>query len=45
MMAYLIGTAKTIARIERGETEAPHGRTLRAIAARLQVEPKEITSY
>lgn len=37
--------AKTIARIERGETEAPHGQTLRAIAARLQVEPSEITSY
>ena len=37
--------AKTIARIERGETEAPHGHTLRAIAARLQVEPDEITSY
>jgi hypothetical protein len=37
--------AKTIARIERGETEAPHGHTLAAIAARLQVEPGEITSY
>jgi len=36
---------KTIARIERGETEAPHGHTLRAIAERLQVEPDEITSY
>lgn len=38
-------SAKTIARIERGETEAPHGQTLRAIAARLQVEPNEILSY
>jgi DNA-binding XRE family transcriptional regulator len=37
--------AKTIARIERGETDAPHGQTLRAIAARLQVEPDEILSY
>jgi hypothetical protein len=38
-------TAKTIARIERGETEAPHGHTLKVIAARLGVEPNEITSY
>jgi len=37
--------AKTIARIERGETAAPHGRTLGLIAARLAVEPNEITSY
>ena len=37
--------AKTIARIERGETAAPHGRTLDAIAARLAVQPHEITSY
>jgi hypothetical protein len=37
--------AKTIARIERGQTEAPHGQTLRALAARLQVEPDEIMSY
>jgi hypothetical protein len=37
--------AKTIARIERGETEAPHGQTLATIAGRLQVEPSEITSY
>lgn len=37
--------AKTIARIERGETEAPHGQTLRALAARLQVEADEIMSY
>ena len=38
-------TAKTIARIERGETEAPHGNTLEVIAKRLGVEPNEITSY
>jgi hypothetical protein len=38
-------TAKTIARIERGETEAPHGHTLKVIAARLGVESNEITSY
>jgi hypothetical protein len=37
--------AKTIARIERGETGAPHGQTLATIAARLQVEPNEITSF
>jgi hypothetical protein len=38
-------TAKTIARIERGETEAPHGHTLKVIAKRLGVEPGEITDY
>jgi len=38
-------TAKTIARIERGETEAPHGHTLKVIASRLGVEPDEITNY
>jgi hypothetical protein len=38
-------TAKTIARIERGETAAPHGKTLAFIAARLQVEPDDIMSY
>ncbi len=37
--------AKTIARIERGATAAPHGRTLNLIAERLAVEPGEITSY
>ena len=37
--------AKTIARIERGETAAPHGQTLVTIAARLQVQPNEIMSY
>jgi hypothetical protein len=38
-------TAKTIARIERGDTETPHGRTLKVIAERLGVEPNEIVSY
>ena len=38
-------TAKTIARIERGETEAPHGRTLATIAECLGVEADDITSY
>lgn len=38
-------TAKTIARIERGETTAPHGHTLKLIASRLGVAPNEITSY
>ncbi|MGD9645844.1 MAG: helix-turn-helix domain-containing protein [Pirellulales bacterium] len=38
-------TAKTIARIERGETGTPHGTTLRLIAQRLGVEPDEIESY
>jgi hypothetical protein len=38
-------TAKTIARIERGEVEKPHGRTLARIAERLGVEPDEIESY
>lgn len=38
-------SAKTIARIERGETGAPHGHTLKVIATRLGVEPNEITDY
>ncbi len=37
--------ARTISRIERGETREPHGRTLELIAKRLQVEPGEITTY
>jgi hypothetical protein len=37
--------AKTIARIESGATEAPHGHTLGAIADRLEVESNEIMSY
>lgn len=38
-------SAKTLARIERGETGAPHGRTLAAIAERLQVDPKDILTF
>jgi hypothetical protein len=38
-------TAKTIARIERRETAAPHGRTLNVIAKRLAVDPDDIMSY
>jgi len=38
-------SAKTIARIERDETEMPRGQTLKAIAVRLDVEPEEILSY
>ncbi len=36
---------KTIARIERGETDKPHGMTLGAIAKILEVRPEEIESY
>lgn len=38
-------TAKTIARIERGEVERPHRRTLETIADVLGVGPDEIESY
>jgi hypothetical protein len=38
-------SAKQIARIERGETEAPRDSTLRQIAARLGVRPEEIAEY
>lgn len=38
-------TAKTVARIERGEVEKPHGKTLARIAERLGVMPEEIESY
>lgn len=37
--------AKTIARIERGEVDEPHGETLAIIARRLGVQPDEIASY
>jgi hypothetical protein len=37
--------AKTIARIERGEVEAPHGQTLNTIADRLSVNPDQIKGY
>lgn len=36
---------KEIARIERGEIQKPHRRTVEAIAKRLGVKPSEITSY
>ena len=36
---------KTIARIERGEVERPHARTLRTLARVLGVKPEEIGSY
>jgi len=36
---------KQIARIERGEIASVRARTLAAIAARLEVDPSEITSY
>jgi transcriptional regulator with XRE-family HTH domain len=36
---------KTIARIERGEVERPHGGTLDAIAKWLGVAPEEIETY
>jgi hypothetical protein len=38
-------TAKTIARIKRGEVKEPHGETLRAIAQRLGVRPEEIGTF
>lgn len=38
-------SAKEIARIERGEVEKPHDRTLRSLAARLGVSPEEIRTY
>ena len=36
---------KTIARIERGEVDKPHGDTLAMIAKKLGVEPHDIESY
>ena len=38
-------SAKTIARIERGEVDRPHGLTLTRIARRLGVTPEEVDSY
>jgi len=37
--------AKTIARIERGEVEKPHGETLVKICGVLGVAPEEIETY
>lgn len=36
---------KQISRIERGETEKPHGATLEKIAKHLRVKPEEIETY
>ncbi len=38
-------SAKTIARLERGEVEKPHGDTLAIIAKKLRVKPDEIEMY
>lgn len=38
-------SAKTIARIERGETERPQGRTLHTLAKVLETAPEEIETY
>lgn len=38
-------TAKTIARIERGDVKEPHGDTLATIADRLGVKPDEIATF
>lgn len=38
-------SAKTIARIERGDVKEPNGETLTAIAERLGVKPEEIATY
>ncbi len=38
-------TAKTIARLERGEVEKPQGRTLQVIAKALRVEPDQIDTF
>jgi hypothetical protein len=38
-------SSKTIARIERGETDKPQGKTLEILAKALEVAPKEIENY
>ncbi len=38
-------SAKTIGRLERGETQKPHGKTLTVLAKRLGVKPDEIETY
>lgn len=38
-------SAKTIARIERDEIERPHGKTLKFLCQRLEVEPEKIETY
>ncbi len=42
---FLSISSKTIARIERGETGKPHGKTLSVIASCLGVRPDEIESF
>lgn len=38
-------SAKTIARLERGEVARPHAHTLRALARRLRVKPAQLGSF
>lgn len=38
-------SSKTIARLERGDVDRPHGRTLESIARRLGVAADQIESY
>jgi transcriptional regulator with XRE-family HTH domain len=38
-------TAKTLARIERGEVQKPRGKWLLVIAEKLQVDPDQIENY
>lgn len=38
-------SAKTLARIERNEVQKPRGKSLRTIAATLQVDPDQIESF
>jgi hypothetical protein len=42
---FLPLAAKTIARVERGEVEKPHGKTLQTIAQRLRVDADLIETY
>jgi hypothetical protein len=42
---FLNIASKTIARIERGETEKPQGKTLETLAKVLNVAPEEIETY
>lgn len=38
-------SAKEVARLERGLVKKPHGRTLKALAARLRVKQEELATY
>ena len=42
---FVTVTSKTIARVERGDVERPHGKTLETIAKRLGVQADQIESY